>query len=57
MISYTAAVLVTGHFDLMTRFYGNVLEQRVKYDFGGCIHLRAALASGGCRRATLYQGH
>jgi catechol 2,3-dioxygenase-like lactoylglutathione lyase family enzyme len=44
MISYTSAVLVTGHFDLMTRFYENVLEQRVKYDFGGCVQFESGLS-------------
>jgi catechol 2,3-dioxygenase-like lactoylglutathione lyase family enzyme len=44
MISYTSAVLMTGHFDLMIRFYENVLEQRVKYDFGGCVQFECGLS-------------
>ncbi len=43
MISYSSAVLVSGHFDLMYRFYENVLEQKVLYDFGGCIQFECGL--------------
>ena len=43
MISYSSAVLVTEHFDLMYRFYENILGQTVKYDFGGCIQFECGL--------------
>lgn len=44
MISYSSAVLVTEHFDLMRRFYENVLGQKVKYDFGGCVQFECGLS-------------
>ena len=43
MISYSSAVLVTGHFDLMRRFYENVLGQKVLYDFGSCVQFECRL--------------
>ncbi len=43
MISYSSAVLVTGHFDLMRRFYENVMEQKVLYDFGSCVQFECGL--------------
>ncbi len=43
MISYSSAVLVTGHFDLMRRFYENVLGQKVLYDFGSCVQFECGL--------------
>jgi catechol 2,3-dioxygenase-like lactoylglutathione lyase family enzyme len=44
MISYTSAVLVTEHYDLMYRFYENVLEQKIRYDFDGCIQFECGLS-------------
>jgi len=44
MISYTSAVLMTGHYGLMTHFYENVLEQKIRYDFGGCVQFECGLS-------------
>jgi catechol 2,3-dioxygenase-like lactoylglutathione lyase family enzyme len=44
MITYSSAVLVSGHFDLMRRFYENVLGQAVRFDFGSCVQFECGLS-------------
>mgnify|MGYP000851908891 FL=1 len=44
MISYTAAVLLTRQYDRMADFYRNVLEQKIRYDFDGCIQFESGLS-------------
>jgi catechol 2,3-dioxygenase-like lactoylglutathione lyase family enzyme len=43
MISYSSAVLMTENFDLMTRFYQDLLDQKVRYDFGSCVQCECGL--------------
>ena len=44
MITYSSAVLLTEHFDLMRRFYENVMGQAVRFDFGSCVQFECGLS-------------
>jgi catechol 2,3-dioxygenase-like lactoylglutathione lyase family enzyme len=42
-IRFQSTVLITQRFDQMKRFYMELLNQRVRYDFGNCITFECAL--------------
>ena len=42
-ITFHSTVLITKNFDAMKRFYTDVMQQNVAFDFGNCISFRCGL--------------
>ena len=43
-IKFHSAVLITNKYEIMKKFYSNVLEQEIEFDFGNCSSYKCGLS-------------